>query len=107
MKILLDIPNYEFDNDVKDKFQDFFHRVYVDIANHENIMCGNYERETAEMFLASFNHATYLPKDMTNGDVIKLMFPSVVNSNMDLVETFKRAKEWWNTPYKAERSDTE
>lgn len=40
-----------------------------------------------------------IPPKATNGDMIKAMFPSVVNSTMDLVEAFNRAKEWWNAPY--------
>lgn len=66
MKIILDIP-CDFSEDAQDKFQDFFHRVHADIANEHSIMCGNYERETVEMFLHSFNNATYLA-DMTNGE---------------------------------------
>lgn len=116
MIIILDIPNYEFDNDIKDKFQDFFHRVYADIADPESIMCGNYERETAEMFLASFKRAAYLPKDMTNGDVIQAIFPNApidteLYTNYVMVKLDYHTqydgglmfdKEWWNAPYKKE-----
>jgi hypothetical protein len=41
----------------------------------------------------------YVPKGATNGDMIKAMFPNVVNSNMDLVDAFNNAKSWWNAPY--------
>lgn len=40
-----------------------------------------------------------ISENATNGDVIKAIFPSIVNSNMDLVDTFNNAKEWWNAPY--------
>jgi hypothetical protein len=40
-----------------------------------------------------------LPDGATNGDMIKAMFPNVVNSNMDLVDAFNNAKSWWNAPY--------
>jgi hypothetical protein len=36
----------------------------------------------------------------TNGDMIKAMFPNVVNSNLDLVTALNNAKKWWNAPYK-------
>jgi hypothetical protein len=38
----------------------------------------------------------------TNGDMIKAMFPNVVNSTMDLVDVLNNAKSWWNAPYKRE-----
>lgn len=41
----------------------------------------------------------------TNGDMIKAMFPNVVNSNLDLVTAFNNAKYWWNAPYKREVED--
>ncbi len=45
--------------------------------------------------------------NMTNGDVIKTMFPNVSNSNLDLVDVLKNAKSWWNAPYKAESEGKE
>lgn len=52
MKITIDIPD-EFINDyITDKFKDFFSRVAADIDNDG--LCGNYEKETAEMFLKAF-----------------------------------------------------
>ena len=41
-----------------------------------------------------------LPKDATNGDFVKFVFPSAVNSNSDLVDVFNNAKRWWNAPYR-------
>ena len=98
MKVIIEIPNYEFDNDVKDRFQDYFNRVKADIA--DSTVCGNYELETTEMFLASFERMQVLPDIVTNGEVLKAMFPSVVNSSLDLVDVFNNAKSWWNAPYK-------
>lgn len=40
-----------------DKFKDFFSRVIADM----NCLCGNYEKETAEMLIKAFN----------NGEIIK------------------------------------
>lgn len=60
MKVVIDIPNYEFDKDIADKFQDYFSRVKVDISNGN--LCGNYELEITEMFLAVFKRLKVLPK---------------------------------------------
>lgn len=55
MKLTIDIPKgYEKDF-IADKFKDFFSRVIADI-NCDG-MCGNYEKEIAEMFLEVFNNA--------------------------------------------------
>lgn len=53
MKVVIDIPK-DFTGDyISDKFKDFFSRVIADI-NYDGI-CGNYEKEIAEMFLKAFD----------------------------------------------------
>ncbi len=112
MKVIIDIPNYEFNNDIADKFQDYFERVKADIA--DGTLCGNYELETTEMFLASFKRMQVLQDNATNGDVIKAMFPITkideCNKDMygephiyrvfglDCVTDF--TGDWWSAPYK-------
>lgn len=55
MKISIDIPR-EYERDfIADKFKDFFSRVIADIDCDG--MCGNYEKEIAEMFLEAFDNA--------------------------------------------------
>lgn len=55
MKITIDIPR-EYERDFSaGKFKDFFSRVIADI-DFKGI-CGNYEKEIAEMFLESFDKA--------------------------------------------------
>lgn len=55
VKLTIDIPR-EYERDfIADKFKDFFSRVIADI-NHDG-MCGNYEKEIAEMFLEAFEKA--------------------------------------------------
>ena len=55
MKLIIDIPT-EFECDyVGDKFKDFFSRVLCDIE--KGTLCGNYEKETAEMFLKAFDES--------------------------------------------------
>ena len=49
--------------------------------------------------------AIIIPEGATNGDMIKDMFPDLVNSNMDLVDVFNNAKSWWNAPYKGNLSE--
>lgn len=56
MKIEIEIPK-EFEVDYNaDKFEDFFMRVMFDIDWNGNL-CGNYEKETAEMFVKSFQNS--------------------------------------------------
>lgn len=53
MKIEIEIPE-EFEIDFNtDKFKDFFERAKADM----NCLCGNYEKETADMFIEAFNNA--------------------------------------------------
>ena len=55
MKITIDIPKgYERDF-ISNKFKDFFSRVITDMDYSG--MCGNYEKEIAEMFLEAFDKA--------------------------------------------------
>ena len=112
MKIIIEIPEDEFGIDINDKFQDFFERVKVDIAHrinaHDTLLCGNYEIETAEMFLASFKRMTIIPSNATNGDVIKVMFPHYdieIEEHKGYVRVFYEnfyttyPLRWWNAPY--------
>lgn len=56
MKIVIDIPK-EFERDYNVyRYKDFFGRVMADM----NCLCGNYEKETAEMFIKSFDESVYL-----------------------------------------------
>lgn len=75
MKITIDIPiGYERDFNV-DKFKDFFSRVIADINCHG--LCGNYEKEIAEMFLETFDKAII-------GDVnLNAKFIPVANISFD------------------------
>ena len=55
MKLIIDIPT-EFETDYNgDKFKDFFSRVLCDIE--KGVLCGSYEKETAEMFLKAFDES--------------------------------------------------
>ena len=55
MKLIIDIPR-EYERDfIADKFKDFFLRVIADITC--NGLCGNYEKEIAEMFIKAFDEA--------------------------------------------------
>lgn len=55
MRIEIEIP-VEFESDYRgDKFKDFFSRVLCDIEN--GTLCGNYEKETVEMFIKAFDES--------------------------------------------------
>ena len=55
MKLTIDIPKgYERDF-ITDKFKYFFSRVIADMDYSG--LCGNYEKEIAEMFLEAFDNA--------------------------------------------------
>ena len=61
MKIEIEIPK-EFEGDYNfDKFEDFFMRVSHDIKMNDeyfnSYLCGNYEKETAEMFVKAFKNS--------------------------------------------------
>lgn len=114
MKVLIDIPK-EFENDLQDKFNEFFERVKCDIdsslSSQEISMCGNYERETTEMFLSAFEKAIVIPDGATNGDMIKIIFPdSELRETMDDLVHYTldgyvgnyATKDWWNALYKKE-----
>lgn len=56
MKLTIDIPR-EYERDfIDDKFKDFFSRVIADIDCSG--LCGNYEKEIAEMFIKVFDEAS-------------------------------------------------
>lgn len=55
MKITIDIPDKFINDYTTDRFKDFFSRVAADIDNDG--LCGNYEKETAEMFLKAFGES--------------------------------------------------
>ena len=55
VKLTIDIPR-EYERDfIDDKFKDFFSRVIADIDCSG--LCGNYEKEIAEMFIEAFDKA--------------------------------------------------
>lgn len=109
MKVLIDIPNYEFDNDVKDKFQDYFNRVKQDIA--DGTMCGNYELEITDMFLASFKRLQVLSDNSINGDMMETVFSNLkgrekafeIEINVNKNKVGNISTDWWNAPYKEDK----
>lgn len=113
MKVMIDIPK-EFESDLQDKFNEFFERMIADIdyalEKQEPLLCGNYERETAEMFLSAFEKAVVVPDDATNGEVFTAMFPNVeVEIEGKYITLWLDEYKWldidydlWNAPYKKE-----
>lgn len=69
MKIAIDIPReYELDF-ITDKFKYFFSRVIADMDYSG--LCGNYEKEIAEMFLEAFDKAIVGNVDL-NANIIPI-----------------------------------
>lgn len=113
MKVIIDIPK-EFGEDIRDNFQDFFERVKVEIAHRVNtddtLLCGNYELETADMFLDAFKSMQIIPNKVTNGEMMLSMYPSakIIRQNEMMIvidigdggapHSFWR--DWWDSPYK-------
>ena len=94
MKIMIDIPGIEFDQDIADKFQDYFGRVLVDISDMKGA-CGNYEIETTDMFLAAFKRLKVLPKGhgrLIDADSIYQIVKPIVSSDTEWVMTAETAK---------------
>lgn len=57
MKIEIEIPK-EFEEDYQHgRFRSFFLRVLTDIESNRVELCGNYEKETAEMFVKAFQNS--------------------------------------------------
>jgi hypothetical protein len=121
MQIIINVPG-AFGTDVNDKFQDFFERLKEETRTHINndteLLCGTYELETIEMFLDAFKEMRVIPDNATNGDVLKMSFPSIGFQEMaytvHAVEdvsivggaegkiSYDFWKYWWNSPYKNE-----
>lgn len=87
MQIVIDIPE-ELYNDIKEGF---------------------YDENCRKMAIAIAN-GTSLPKDATNGDVIKAMFPTFRTDELSHTVwvgydqmSFKR--DWWEAPYKIESEE--
>lgn len=87
MRIEIEIPK-EFEADCnKDRFEDFFGRVIADIDC--NGMCGNYERETAEMLTEAFKNGVVLHNSkMERGRLID------TNELIDIIEGNENLIDW-------------
>lgn len=76
MKITIEIPT-EFENDyLVDRFKEFFERVMADMDS--GVLCGNYEKEIAEMFLKSFNDSS------TNKEIGELIMEKIKEECVDV-----------------------
>jgi hypothetical protein len=68
-------------------------------------MCQYYDRRKEDSYICKYFHLTET-YDMTNGNVIRVLFPNCVQNenrewvgtNIDGYTTF--SKVWWNAPYK-------
>lgn len=68
MKVLIDIPE-EFEVDYHtDRFRDFFDRAVADM----DVMCGTYERETADVLAKAFEESGVYDLDKVVSELDKL-----------------------------------
>lgn len=85
MKLLIDIPKKDYDK-----------------------MC---KGELIDTILVALKNGKSIPDNATNGDILKMMFPSDANEldmsklhlmydGLDYIHEFR--KDWWNSPYKKE-----
>lgn len=91
-KIILNIPDNEFGVDIQNKFQDFFERVKAEIETRvesgDELVCGTYEIETAEMFRKAFEQMEISNDNVsvvspTNGTCKECKYSSVHTISLD------------------------
>lgn len=82
MKLTIDIPKRYEQDFIRDKFKDFFSRVIADI-DYDGL-CGNYEKEIAEIFIKAFDEAI-ISEVNTNANVIP-----VANISFDKDDTRRK-----------------
>ena len=63
-KVMIEIPS-EFNNDLVDRFSEFFGRVCADMTGDDGSvkLCGNYEFETAKMLATAFKNCVVMPME--------------------------------------------
>lgn len=79
MKVLIDIPE-EFEVDYHtDRFRDFFERAVADM----DVMCGTYERETADVLAKAFEESRLYDPDKVVEQLEELKSLVPVNRVLD------------------------
>ena len=82
------------------------------LGSKENIINGSL---ASALILKGYKNGTFIPGNVTNGDVIKALFPDARVDDydydedpvidvygMDDTEYITFRKNWWNSPYKKE-----
>ena len=92
MKVLIDIPK----------------STYKDIKESYSITCGE---NFAQKLVKYIKNGVPLPKGVTNGDVIKSLFPNISiyehGSTYSVNNEYNFNSTWWNAPYKEEIEETQ
>lgn len=90
MQIVIDIPEemYKWVNDVNKFFYEYGTSDFVDLVKN----------------------GTPLPKNVTNGDILKILFPNyesrydaeyeVITGHLDKTHRHNFNLDWWDAPYK-------
>ena len=77
----------------------------MDIKETDFNSARNIVRSYQATIADAIQNSIVLPDNATNGNMIKAMFPDLVNSNMDLVDVLNNARSLWNAPYKGNLSE--
>ena len=90
--------------------------VEIDERLYKNIIDNDKDDEEFEAMDVAFCDAKPLPRDATNGDIIKAMFPDVeVKEKNNVYEIYFGVgtciqffnHQWWNAPYKRGGEDAD
>jgi len=68
------------------------------LSNKETIVNGSL---ASNLVLQAYKKGIVFPKNATNGDIIKALFPNVGRNFMNVIDL----NLWWNAPYKAGDTD--
>ena len=88
--------------------------VLRDMDDAVDVICNLDAKTVVERM--KFADVIIIPKGATNGDMIKIVFPSsevretmddLVHYTLDGYVGAYTTKDWWNAPYKAESEDKE
>lgn len=124
MKILVEIPTEDFHaiqfNNAEELGVEFAQEVFDRIVVSEEIIDRDFSAIKRKCIVCPHCATCNISENPTNGDMIKAMFPHVeIKDNCDMyysvnienlsidtgLNTVGFRKDWWNAPYKLERSN--
>jgi len=81
-------------------------KVIIDVPNLSNPQNIVNESLASALIIKAYKNGIFIPKNATNGDVIKALFPNYRTDEMSHsvwvgYDNMSFKREWWNAPYKA------